>query len=482
MVNSKPNILIIHTDSHRWDCMGAYGNRDIKTPYLDALASDSVTYNECFTVYPVCTPSRYSFLTGLYPNQHAGTGNRSTISHTLDTFPRILNDSGYKTAAVGKMHFTPAYLDVGFQKMCLAEQDGPGRHDDDYHSYLMEEDLADCLDLIDQVSEYRTKGPKEYHESFSTWPSDLDDDHYSTTWIGRKAVEVLADWTGHGNLLMVGFIKPHHPFDVPAPWGDLYDPSGISVLPGWLDECLECDLDKNKGYYPHNDLTLELLKKIMTQYYGSITQIDHYIGLMIKVLKDKGIYDNTLIVYTSDHGEYMGFHHLILKAGYMYDPVMRVPLLIKYPGQERKGGISDALISNIDVAPTILRQCGLTPAKHMKGLDLTEPNASREVVFGMAGADYMVRSKNLKLLYTRNGNSSFFDLSADPYELDNLMTSSKYQQEIACFKDHLLTWALGDNVMPAAADYSAPVIRKSDEVLHRASEEYFRKRVTDYLG
>ena len=126
-MGDSPNILIIQGDDHRFDCIGAYGNDDVKTPHLDALASDVVRYQESFCPLPVCTPSRYSFLTGLYVHQHLGWSNHCTIPSGLETFPKILRDAGYKTKPVGKMHFKPTYADVGFDELVLAEQAGPRR-------------------------------------------------------------------------------------------------------------------------------------------------------------------------------------------------------------------------------------------------------------------------------------------------------------------------------------------------------------------
>src|SRR6056297_1648947 len=135
-MGNKPNFLIILSDEHRKDCIGAYGNKDIKTPHLDSIAADGVVYENCFCTLPVCTPSRYSFLTGLYVHQHMGWSNHSSLPPKIPKFPAELKKAGYKTKAVGKMHFTPTYQDVGFEEMELAEQVGPGRLDDDYHRYL----------------------------------------------------------------------------------------------------------------------------------------------------------------------------------------------------------------------------------------------------------------------------------------------------------------------------------------------------------
>ena len=117
----RPNVLILHVDQLRFDCLGIYGNPDVKTPNIDRLASDGVRYVNSFCAFPVCTPSRYSLLSGRYVHEHAGWDNRSTLSPKIATFPRIFRAAGYRTKAVGKMHFTPTYLDVGFDELMLAE-------------------------------------------------------------------------------------------------------------------------------------------------------------------------------------------------------------------------------------------------------------------------------------------------------------------------------------------------------------------------
>ena len=157
----KYNVLLIHADQLRCDCLEPYGNTQVKTPNLSLLARDGVCFDNHFCSYPVCTPSRYSLLSGLYVHQHLGWSNHCTLPPAIPTFPKILRENGWKTAAVGKMHFTPPYLDVGFDTMVLAEQNGKGRFCDDYHRELMAHGYRDTTDLIDQCSECRAHAPLE---------------------------------------------------------------------------------------------------------------------------------------------------------------------------------------------------------------------------------------------------------------------------------------------------------------------------------
>lgn len=483
----QPNILIIHADQHRFDCIGAYGNRDVLTPNIDKLAADGVIYQNSFCSFPVCTPSRYSLLSGLYVHQHMGWTNHCTLPYGLDTFPRILRLAGYHTKAVGKMHFTPTYLDVGFEEMELAEQDGPGRYDDDYHRFLMENGLADHIDLMDQVMEYRQQAPDEYWHRFGTIESDLDEAHYSTTWIGDRTVETLRQWNRGGNLLMVGFTKPHHPFDPPAPWSRMYDANSLTLLPGWTKECLPLDLQMHRGYFHNSTLTEDRLKKIMAYYYATISQIDYHVGRMVEVLKQQGIYDNTMIIYTSDHGDYMGYHHMVLKGGYMYDPLMKVPLIIKYPGLQYAGTTCKAMVSNLDLASTILRQAGCHVGKFMQGIDLAENKAGRDLIFAESGmgTEYMVRSAEYKLLLCRDREESqFFDLRKDPFECHNLFQHLDYQKLIAEYIKALAEWLLFDTTTPVYLDEEAPLIVSTNVPAlkdnHRGkSIQYFRQHMKD---
>ena len=299
----KPNMLLIHTDQLRIECIGAYGNKDVKTTNIDALAADGVRFENSFCPFPVCTPSRYSMLSGLYVHEHRGWTNHSTLNPHLPTFPKILKTAGYKTKAVGKMHFAPTYLDVGFDEMLLCEQDGPGRWDDDYHRDLMTLGLVDRNDLEDQRQEYRKNAGNDYWETFGALPSNLPEKHHSTTWIADHAVAELEQWGKSGNMMMVGFIKPHHPFDPPESWKDMYDPDELSILPGWTDECFSHDIVLNAGYFPHKNLTLKSLRRAMAYYYATISHIDYHVGRMIEVLKEKGLYENRLIIFTSDRVE-----------------------------------------------------------------------------------------------------------------------------------------------------------------------------------
>lgn len=485
--SNLPNILIIHADEHRIDCVGAYGNKDIITPNLDLLAKEGVIYQNPYVSLPVCTPSRYSLISGMDVQDHQAWTNHSTLNPDIETFPDVLKHAGYRTKAIGKMHFAPTYLDVGFEEMILAEQDGPGRWDDDYHRDLMKNNLVDKIDLEDQRKEYREQAPEDYWESFGTAPTGLPDAFYSTNWIAAHSIKTLENWDKTGNMLMVGFVKPHHPFDPPQKWVDMYDPDQLELLPGWIEEPIAYDTKEHTGYFKNSSLNEKALRKSMAYYYASITQIDDEIGRMIQLLKDKGLYDNTLIIYTSDHGEHLGYHHQILKGGFLYESIMKSPLIIKYPKSQYAGSTNDKLISIIDIAPTILKTAGLKIPETMTGNDLTEGSFKRDYVFAhyWLGEQAMARSEQFKLIWNRKGKSLFFDLEADPLELNDLFDDANYQNEIKEHIQAITNWQGKDSVFGKNyLDYNAPIIDQPNVTTgsdgHRAEIiEYYKNKMAE---
>ena len=438
-----PNVLLIHVDQLRQDCLGAYGNSQISTPNIDKLASESTVYTQHYTAYPICIPSRYSLITGLpytelYNSKNLGDNDR--LSFNFSTFPEELKNAGYHTKAIGKMHYEPPYHDVGFEEMVLCEQIGIGRWVDDYHRYLRARGLINSNCLEDQNWEFRQLADEEYWDNFGAKVNRLDEEHASTGWIGARALESIESWDASSpELLMIGFVKPHPPFDPPATWANRYDPESLDPLPGWMDYGLLRDSFQSPGYFENRRLTSAKYRKILAYYYALISEIDHWVGRIIEGLKQKNLYKNTLIVFTTDHGDYMGYHNMILKGNHMYEPLMNIPLIIKYPGENPGRADNGSLSINTDIAATILSVAGAEIPDQMKDTcDLSSgPEAGYEVVVGYEkhGARGMVRWGRYKLqtdsvLQRENGfhwgsivpprGEMLFDLESDPYEIEDI--------------------------------------------------------------
>lgn len=483
----QPNILIIHCDQLRQECLGYNGNQDIRTPNLDLLSQDSVNYGEHYTVYPICTPSRYSFWSGMYVHQHGAWDNQSTLPSGYPTFPKVLRAQGYCTAAVGKMHMNPTYQDIGFSEMQLAEQNGIGRFEDDYHRWLMEKGKIDRFDLHHQSGIFREEGCTHLYDMCQCSQTDLSEEFYSTEWITRQAESVIRRWKdGTPSLLMVGYINPHHPFDPPEPYSSMYDPDKLSLLPGYCPEPFAHDTASNGTKMDYASLSESDIRHIMAAYYGMISEIDDGVGRLIRLLKENGLYEKTMIIFTSDHGEYMGFHHMMLKCNHLYDPLAKIPLLIKYPYQEHAGHIDDRMCENIDVAPTVLKACGLSVPDTMQGHSLSG-DFRREFVFseGQYGTQaspcigYMLRTSRFKLMVRGSMEQAMlFDLERDPYELENVAELPAYAKIRLSLQEKLSDFVLFHSLGKVYQNRQEPQLRCQKELDRQSLQlkEFIRKQ------
>ncbi len=264
----------------------------------------------------------------------------------------------------------------------------------------------------------------------------------------------------------------------------MYDPQPLTILPGWTKTVPDHDLQFQRGYFPNAELTEETLRLAMAYYYATISQIDHHVGRLITLLQEKGLYDRTLIVLTADHGEYLGFHHMLLKGNHMYDPLVKVPLIIKWPGQSQAGQSCERLVSNIDLAPTLCRAAGLTPPGEMPGEDLGSDSTGREMVLCESGRNQvMVRTRSYKLILDLSTpeKSHFFDLHVDPLEMHNLYRSPEAQTEIQLLRAAAAAWRPRE-IPKRYVNHQAPQIKGSNvpprDLAHRqAIMEYYRARM-----
>jgi arylsulfatase A-like enzyme len=473
------------TDQHRFDALGCAGNPDVRTPNIDRIAREGVRYENAFCPYPICTPSRYSIFSGLYVHQHSAPNNDTTLDPSIPTWPKVLRAAGYRTAAVGKMHMLPTYLDIGFDEMDLAEQAGDGRWDDDYHRYLMQHDLADITDIEDQVREFNEHMRPEYIQSKGCLPCNLDEPHDHTTWIGNRAIERISHWGSHApSALCVSFIRPHHPMNPPQPWADMYDPNRIQLLPGYTEAPLERNTAYHRGWRQQaaGGLSEANIRLATARYYGSISQIDAQVGRLIAELQARGLYDNTMIVFTADHGEYMGYQHLIGKLNYLYDPLVKVPLIIRQPRGSTSAEVRSRQVSLIDLAPTICSAAGLSMPTPTPGVDLTRPDAGHDRIFCQFLAHtIMVRTADHKLIRSRKQGceSLFFDLRHDPYEQRTRMADPGCAEEVKGLSAAIDEWRPGGWDIRKHVDPSAPQIRQPN--VPRDLESH-RRRVKDYFG
>ncbi len=469
MTQTRPNILLITTDEQRFDCVGCYGNPVIRTSNMDRLAKEGVRFELAYVQNPMCMPSRMSLMTGRYCSEHGVNINCVGLpEHEQDrTFMQSLSDAGYYTAAVGKMHMMPKWGPFGFQYLDLVE----GKADDNnqYIDYLKSKGL--------NSKQREVKGEKG---PFGTYTNALPAEDTIDVFVGRRAVRWLGAWaegrlpgeatlpqdvdgSDHPFFLWISFSNPHFPFDPPEPYDMMYDPREVPG-PVWRQGEMDTkppqrQLQRERGY---DQATEAELRQIIAHYYGNITLVDDQIGEILDVLEEKDVLENTLIAFTSDHGDHLGDHHLLHKSGVtFYDISVRVPYIIRYPPRFPQGVVCEELVESIDLPATFLDIAGVAIPRTMQGRSLVglpeghvedwREDAFSEIDLTMnplmhgprdpASRDYvaMICTKDWKYVHFPNlGIGELYDLVNDPHELTNLFYEPAYAERVAAMRLRLL--------------------------------------------
>ena len=432
-----PNLLWICTDQQRYDTIHTLNNPHIHTPNIDRLVSEGVAFTHAFCQSPICTPSRASFLTGMYPGSvHGCMNGNDRWSENAPLVTKLLKDAGYTCGLSGKLHLAgaqgrvePRPQDDGYSVFHWSHGAHdwwePGEHE--YADWLRDQGyiLGDMLKQPEQI-------PPQLHQ---------------TTWCADRAIDFIEAQAGGQWLFSVNFFDPHPPFDPPQEYFDRYD---MNALPGPLFR--EGDLEaqarltgidfQNKPRRPEEFDA----QRIKAAYYGMIELIDDNVGRLLDALERTGQRKNTLIIFMSDHGETLGDHGLVAKGCRFYEGLVRVPLIVSWPGQFAPGRVSDALVELIDVAPTLLDVVGLPKPERMQGRSLLpmlkgETDTHREFVrceyyralSPAAQAHFvgsyatMLRDRRYKLVnYHGHAMGELFDLDTDPGEFDNLWDDPAY--------------------------------------------------------
>jgi choline-sulfatase len=449
----KKNILLIFTDQQRWDTIAASGNPYIKTPNLDRLMHDGTAFASAYTPSPVCVPARCSMHYGQYPMTTGCFENNYGMPDDRPSVADVLSAEGYRTHAVGKRHFTPDRNGLrGFQTMETQEENVENISQDDYTQYL---ESNDCGYAIEP---HGVRSEAYYVPQLSTLPPQ----HHPTQWVGDRTVQWLKT-EGAGDqpfFLFSSFIHPHPPFSPPTPWHKLYRGPDMP-LPKMTEDPERLYLYTNriqnryKGRDAGRDLRLHQL--IKAYYWASISFIDQQVGRILKTLEEAGQLDNTLIIFTSDHGEFLGDYNCFGKRSFL-DSAARVPMICCLPGLFAASAVCDTPVSLIDIMPTALAAAGAS-AVNMDGEDLVkiaDGTTVRGMVFGhYEGAHagvYMAVSKNWKYIWSAADNKELlFDRIKDPDETRNraynVTCGAPVRLMRGLLQDHIRTMPGHENVI-----------------------------------
>ena len=487
----RPNVLMIMTDQQRADCLGVAGNPVLRTPHMDQIANEGVHFTNAFCSNPFCMPSRASFVTGRYPHAHRCWDNGVPLSEDTVTLADHLSKEGYHTLLVGKGHLNvyrksgspeswsdwlesepkwaawhgPYY---GFQEVHMSV--GHNRPLGHYGMYLREH-YPEALSCFSPDSALVPPSG-----AFKSWKSSLPAEAHASTWIADQTIEYFKRAGDNPFMAWISFPDPHLPFCPPAPYCDEYDPNTLPYpvqkaeeledKPPHFREFIQGQLKSSWGHnafgeadFASPDLTQmpeAHYREIVAHYYGMISLIDDNLGRILQGLDEQGLADNTIIVFTSDHGELLGDHFLVGKGAFHYDCLIRVPQLWKIPGNFPTGIKVDGLVSTIDIAPTICDLVGAPPIPDAHGRSLLpqlrgDTETARDAImvefewrFTRGKPIRTIRTEEWKLTYyAGQPYGELYNLTEDPNEFVNLYDKT----EFADIKERLICILLDEIVL-----------------------------------
>ncbi len=492
-MSTQPNILFIMADQLRADYLGCTGHPSIKTPAIDSLAAAGVRFTKAYTQAPVCGPSRMSFYTGRYALSHGATYNNVPLKVSEQTLGDYLRPLGYRVGLVGKTHMkkdvegmTRLGVDPESSRGVLLSECGfePYERDDGLHpDQSVSPDLAYNNYLRSKGytgsnpwHEWANSGEGENGEVLSGWymrnchlPARVKEEHSETAYTTDRAISFIRESSGEPWCLHLSYIKPHWPYIAPAPYHDMY--SAADVIPVNATEQEKIDLHPVIEAFMGHDESVnfsreEVRERVIPAYMGLITQLDDHLARLIEFLKEIGEYDHTVIILTSDHGDYLGDHWLGEKELF-HEASARIPMIVHDPRPEAdstRGQQDSRLVEAIDLVPTFVELAGgKVPAHILEGRSLLPLIEGQKVEywreFAISEADYawrkarralalapdqtraiMITDGRWKYVHYEHFRAQLFDLENDPAEQKDLGQDPGYEGQRARLEQALFDW------------------------------------------
>ncbi len=454
-MKKRPNIIFIMTDQQRFDTFSCVNDKII-TPNLDKLIDNSVMFENAYCSNPSCVPSRAAIMTGKYPSSCEVPAYISYLPDHEKTFMTTLQENGYYTSVVGKQHFAESTIKKGYDFEMIIDGHMP---------FAPKETLGVYADYLEEQG----LNPKEMYEktliSGGKWKADMK--HHIDNFVGNKGKEWLDNRLSEENeqpfFFTLSFPGPHHPYDLEGTkYADMYKLEDMD-----LSESEYADLDqkgpqfKNMGMYSQiylKDYTEETFRRTKRYYYANMTLIDEKVGEVMDILKKHNAYEDTVIIYSSDHGDFMGDYGLVEKLQCLEDSLMRVPLFMKPPVKDFKKKVVTDSVVNIDIASTCLELAEVPIGKYLENhtyngyWDTTKKVKKRDYIYMEAGAIRGIICDGIKTIhYVDRPYGEMYDLKKDPLERKNLWNESEYAQ--AKIKGY---GCLVDSMYKATAGFDTP--------------------------
>ena len=444
---AKPNILFIMVDEMKWNVMSCAGHPIVKTPHLDQLAREGTRFATAYTVAPICTPSRYSFFTGRYAHVHGSTDNSTPPREPQVLLPAILKHAGYQTAISGKLHFIPNNLDYSFDYFWSFASEGPGKLPS------WPEDIEKKHGRGARAGWRFSRSPTTRSaatSASSTYPKDDS----QTFWITDRAVDFLGQRDkARPFFLFVSYLDPHSPSHLCEPYWSMFDAEKMPLPPTFKHDASKPSATAANRHEVNDP---KIVKAMTAAYYAKVTMVDDNVGRLLAQLRELGLAENTLIVFTADHGNMLGDLNRWFK-GAMYEGSTRIPLLMKAPpaspfaAQFNRGEVVSNIVENIDVMPTLCEMAGVPlPAQGIQGRSMTALVAGKATDWkNRAFAERistMVRTPQYKLIRNARkaqrdgGEYELYDLTKDPLETNNLASDPGHAAVLKELAAQLEAW------------------------------------------
>jgi arylsulfatase A-like enzyme len=441
MTNGPRTVVVVLTDAQVWNALGAMGHPQVRTPNVDALVQDGGTlFRNAYACNGVCVPSRACLMTGRYPIAHGVVTNFNRLPPTEETMGALFSAAGYATGCFGKTHFGRDDRDMAREGWAESFTLHGG-----YNDWLRQQGVKTAYPEGKQIKSRL----RYWRVGRSNIPADL----YFENAMGDRAVDFIRAHRRGPFLCVYAPVAPHGPFTPPAPYDSLFDPAEIHLLPrfeGELDDkppAFVRWVAQNQRY-----VNEEELRVFLAHVYGLIALVDDNVGKVVRALKEEGLYEDTLILFTSDHGDFGSRFGIFGKSWCSLDCVMRVPLVVRAPAAGRVRE-TDALAQTVDLLPTMLEYAGLaTPAKTQGRslLPLLDGRTTqvREAAFaynqsehsGAFQAEAMVRAGRWKLVQAHDFKGELYDIESDPWEVKNLIGEPQHRDVVAGLRERLLRW------------------------------------------
>ncbi len=477
MAEERPNIVFIVTDQQRFDTIAALGYDHMETPHLDRLVREGVAFTNCHVTAPSCAPSRASLFTGYYPHATGVLKNADPWTHS---WVEDLNRSGYHCVNVGKMHTSPFSAPCGFHERYVVEN--KDRYLEGRWFFDEWDKALASRGLVKQQRELYRKRP-DYKERLGAFTWDLPEDLHSDVFVGNTARWWLENYPRTEPLfLQIGFPGPHPPYDPTPGYLERYADKDLP-----LQEVTQEDLARQPACFQsmraHNaevdhDSVVHLLEPAEAQrldqrrhYLANVTMIDDMVGEIMKCLESQGYLENSVVIFTSDHGDCLTDHGHSQKWT-MYEQVTRVPMIVWSPGRFSGGRAVDDLVQLMDIGPAVLELAGVAPdpsmearsvlpvleGKEWEGRDYVFAEQARDGNFPDAAFMTMVRDRRWKLVHLLGEQrdagpdrpaGQLFDLAKDPEERVNYWSDPAHAEKKRDLLDVLLEWRLESGVRTA---------------------------------